>query len=52
MEWKKVSAGRLKLQIEGLILMENKKYKISEPILKRWLVLEYEQKGVYPYRQI
>lgn len=41
-----------KLQNEQLIILDNKEYKISEPILKRWLELEYKQKGVYPYRQI
>jgi hypothetical protein len=27
-------------------------YELSEPILKRWLIIEFEQKGIYPYRQI
>ena len=40
------------LQNQGLILLNNNKYEISEPILKRWLELEFSEKGIYPYRQI
>ena len=40
------------LQNQGLIHLKNGLYELSEPILKRWLILEFEQKGIYPYRQI
>ena len=40
------------LQNQGLIILNNGLYEISEPILKRWLELEYAEKGTYPYRQI
>ena len=40
------------LQNQGLILLNNNKYEISEPILKRWLELEFSEKGIYPYKQI
>ncbi|MDR3291717.1 MAG: ATP-binding protein [Methanobrevibacter sp.] len=39
-----------KLINENLIKLENKKYTISEPILKEWLKAEYKNKGVFPYR--
>lgn len=53
----KISPGSLSnyltnLQNQGLILLNNNKYEISEPILKRWLELEFSEKGIYPYRQI
>lgn len=38
------------LQNQGLIRYDNEKYNISEPILARWLKLEFKNKGNYPYR--
>ena len=38
------------LQNQGLIKFENQKYQISEPILARWLQLEFKNKGNFPYR--
>ena len=40
------------LQNQGLLILNNGLYEISEPILKRWLELEFEEKGIYPYRNI
>lgn len=40
------------LQNQGLINLNNGLYDISEHILKRWLELEFEEKGIYPYRNI
>lgn len=50
-----VSTGSLSnslnnLQNLGLIRFNDGKYEISEPILGRWLKLEYKNKGNYPYR--
>ena len=50
-----VSTGSLSnnlnnLQNKGLIKFENEKYQISEPILARWLQLEFKNKGNFPYR--
>ena len=50
-----VSSGSLSnylnnLQNQGLIRLNNGLYEISEPILKRWLELEFKQNGIYPYR--
>ena len=50
-----VSTGSLSnnlnnLQNQGLIKFENEKYQISEPILARWLQLEFKNKGNFPYR--
>ena len=39
-----------KLQNLDLIRFINGKYEISEKLLKRWLEIEYSQKGIYPYR--
>lgn len=39
-----------KLQNLGLIHFVNGEYEISEKLLKRWLEIEYSQKGIYPYR--
>ena len=39
-----------KLQNLDLIRFVNGKYEISEMLLKRWLEIEYSQKGIYPYR--
>ena len=52
-----VSSGSLSkylnsLQNQGLIRLNNGLYEISEPILKRWLELEFKQNGIYPYRNI
>ena len=40
------------LQNQGLIILNNGLYEISEPILKRWLELEFNEKGIYPYRSM
>lgn len=50
-----VSTGSLSknlnnLQNQGLIKFENERYQISEPILSRWLKLEFKNKGNFPYR--
>ena len=39
-----------KLQNLDLIQFVNGEYDISEKLLKRWLEIEYSQKGIYPYR--
>lgn len=39
-----------KLQNLDLIYFNNGKYEIRENLLKRWLEIEYENKGIYPYR--
>lgn len=39
-----------KLQNLDLIQFRDGEYKISEKLLKRWLEIEYSQKGIYPYR--
>lgn len=39
-----------KLQNLDLIRFVNGEYEISEKMLKRWLEIEYSQKGIYPYR--
>lgn len=39
-----------KLQNLDLIHFTNGEYEISERLLKRWLEIEYSQKGIYPYR--
>lgn len=39
-----------KLQNLDLIHFTNGEYEISEKLLKRWLEIEYSQKGIYPYR--
>ena len=39
-----------KLQNLDLIHFVNGEYEISEKLLKRWLEIEYSQKGIYPYR--
>ncbi|MEE0024135.1 AAA family ATPase [Methanobrevibacter sp.] len=40
------------LQNQGLIRLNNGVYEVTEPILKRWLKLEFKEKGIYPYRNI
>lgn len=40
------------LQNQGLIIMIEGKYQITEPMLGKWLKVEYERKGIYPYRKI
>jgi hypothetical protein len=32
------------------MILDNNLYYLSEPILKRWLELEYEKNGTYPFR--
>ena len=39
-----------KLQNLDLIRFVNGEYEISDKLLKRWLEIEYSQKGIYPYR--
>lgn len=39
-----------KLQNLDLIRFVNGEYEICEKLLKRWLQIEYSQKGIYPYR--
>lgn len=39
-----------KLQNLSLIRFTHGEYEISEKLLKRWLEIEYSQKGIYPYR--
>lgn len=44
-------SGKLnKLQNLDLIRFAGGEYEISEKLLKRWLEIEYSQKGIYPYR--
>ena len=45
-----ISKPLVNLQHQGLIIMENNLYYLFEPILKRWLELEYEKNGTYPFR--
>lgn len=40
------------LQNQGLIRLNNGVYEVAEPILKRWLELEFKEKGIFPYRNI
>lgn len=51
----KVESGSLseklnKLLNQGLITNMGGKYKINEPLLKRWLIKEYERNEIYPYK--
>jgi hypothetical protein len=39
-----------KLQNLDLIRFAGGEYEISEKLLKRWIEIEYSQKGIYPYR--
>ena len=39
-----------KLQNLDLIYFVDGKYEISEKLLKRWLEIEFSQKGIYPYK--
>ena len=39
-----------KLQNLDLIRFRGGEYEISEMLLKKWLEIEYSQKGIYPYR--
>ncbi len=47
-----LSAPLKRLQERGLIKSEEGVYDISEPILKAWLIKEYNEKGIFPYRSI
>ena len=52
-----VSTGSLSNSLNNLINMdliklENGLYVIAEPLLSKWLKLEYELKGVYPYKLV
>ena len=40
------------LQNQGLIRLNNGVYEVAEPILKRWLELEFKEKGIFPYRDV
>lgn len=40
------------LQNQGLIRMNNGLYELTEPMLIRWLKIEYKNKGIYPYRRL
>lgn len=40
------------LQNQGLIRLNSGVYEVAEPILKRWLELEFKEKGIFPYRCI
>lgn len=40
------------LQNQGLIRLNSGVYEVAEPILKRWLELEFKEKGIFPYRNI
>ena len=40
------------LQNRGLIRLNNGVYEVAEPILKRWLELEFKEKGIFPYKGI
>lgn len=42
----------INLQNLGLINIENNLYSISEPLLKKWLKVEYMRTGDYPYGKI
>lgn len=39
-----------KLQNLDLIMYNNNRYEFSAKLLRRWLILKYNQLGVYPYR--
>ena len=45
-----ISKPLVNLQHQELVILENNFYYLSEPILKRWLELEYEKNGTYPFR--
>ena len=45
-----ISKPLVNLQHQELIILENNSYYLCEPILKRWLELEYEKNGTYPFR--
>ena len=47
-----ISKPLVNLQHQELVILENNSYYLSEPILKRWLELEFNEKGIYPYRNI
>ena len=45
-----ISKPLVKLQHQELVSLENNSYYLSEPILKRWLELEFDKTGTYPFR--
>ncbi len=45
-----ISKPLVNLQHQELVILENNSYYLSEPILKRWLELEFEKNGTYPFR--
>ena len=45
-----ISKPLINLQHQELIILENNFYHLSEPILKKWLELEFEKNGTYPFR--
>ncbi|MBE6512937.1 MAG: ATP-binding protein [Methanobrevibacter olleyae] len=47
-----ISKPLINLQNQELIILENNRYHLNDLILKRWLELEYENKGTFPFRII
>ena len=45
-----ISKPLVNLQHQELVSLENNSYYLSEPILKRWLELEFDKTGTYPFR--
>ena len=45
-----ISKPLVNLQHQELVILENNSYHLSEPILKRWLELEFDKTGTYPFR--
>ena len=45
-----ISRPLVNLQHQELIVLENNLYYLSEPILKRWLELEYSKNMNFPFR--
>lgn len=47
-----ISVPLSSLQSYDLIILEDNFYKINNLVLKRWLELEYKNKGTYPFRMV
>ena len=45
-----ISKPLISLQHQELVILENNLYYLSDLILKRWLELEFEKNGTYPFR--
>ena len=45
-----ISKPLISLQHQELVILENNSYYLSDLILKRWLELEFEKNGTYPFR--